>query len=90
MGIPVVRFEEIAQLGEILKHNNIEYISLAELYQILRRVTNTHDEKRLKYFAKLLRDEGYIKFTEKGWKLTKAPFKERLKRHMMEKRRNKK
>ena len=68
----MVNYNVIRQVGLKLKDSKIETLTLETLYELLRKATNVHSYDRLKHYAKILKQEGYIKYGSDGlWHVVK-------------------
>ena len=68
----MVDYQTIRELGYRLSKSELKTITSAKLFEILRRATNTQSNKTLRHYAKILKQEGYIKFNSQGaWDVIK-------------------
>lgn len=68
----MVSYDVIRQIGVKLVNSDIEHLTAGKLFELLRSATNTQSNKTLRHYAKILRDENYIKFTSDGvWRINK-------------------
>lgn len=79
MRFPFVKSDEIREIGERLRTSDIKTISTTEFFTLLRKATNTSGMDVLKGYLRMLRDDGYVRFTNTGqWEIIHdAPKKEK-------------
>lgn len=67
-----MNYDVLLQIGRRLQKSEIDHLSTSELYQLLQKATGTLGQDTLKHYAKILKDEGFIKFTSDGlWEILK-------------------
>lgn len=65
-----MNYDILLQIGRRLQKSEIDNLSTSELYQILQKATETLGQDTLRHYAKILKDEGFIKFTSDGlWEI---------------------
>jgi len=70
---------ELQELGERLRASDIKTISTTDFFKLLRKATNTMGEKQLKNYLRMLRDDGYVRFSSMGvWEVIHEEKKEKL------------
>ena len=62
----MVRYDAIIQVGYKLRHSDIKKLTITQLFSTLRKATNVHHNKTLKHYVMILKDEGFIRFTNDG------------------------
>jgi len=68
----MVDYQTIREIGYRMSKSELKTITSAKLFEILRRSTNTQSNKTLRHYAKILKEEGYIKFNSIGsWDILK-------------------
>lgn len=67
-----MNYNVLKQIGGRLRRSDVDSITTSELYSILRKATGIMNNDKLRYYAKMLRDDGYIKFNSDGvWEIIK-------------------
>ena len=63
-------YQTIREIGYRLSKSELKTITSAKLFELLRKATNTQSNKTLRHYAKILKQEGYIKFNSQGrWEI---------------------
>jgi hypothetical protein len=66
----MVNFETIKRFGTKLRNSDIKRMTTTQLSRMLTRYTGSHGKPTLQSYIKLLKDFGFIEFTEEGrWEI---------------------
>jgi len=68
-----MNYNQILEMGEKLREKNGgRYIGRAKLFRLLREMSHSHTESIIRDYAKILKDNGYIRATDRGnWEILK-------------------
>jgi len=65
-----MKSHEIQEIGQRLRTSEIKTISTTEFFNLLRKATDTMGAKQLKNYLRMLKDDGYVRFTSAGvWEI---------------------
>lgn len=65
-----MKSSDIQEIGKKLRESDIKTMSTAVFLNMLRKATNVTGEKPLKNYLRILRDDGYVRFTNTGvWEI---------------------
>jgi len=69
----MTKYDVILQIGKKLQASDITTMSTTNLFQVLRRTTNVQSNKTLRHYAKILKEEGFIRFNNQGvWEIIRS------------------